>query len=335
MFEADDRTGDLSDLDEIPVFQRRFDRLADNVEKFVRGKSDVVRLALICLFAEGHLLLEDVPGLAKTSLARAIARSVTAKVGRIQFTPDLLPSDVTGFQRYTSSGDGPGSFQEGPVFANILIGDEINRASPKTQSALLEVMAEGQVTVGGATYRVPQPFLCIATQNPVEYQGTYPLPEAQLDRFMMRIGVGYPAASEEVSIVEGGLSRRTPEQLQSVMTINDMQEMIRTVGRVHVSNALQQYVVRLTRATRAQPDVIRLGVSPRGSIGLALCAQARAASLGRSYALPEDVKAMAVPVLNHRLILTPDAVVRGVEPAAVIRDLLSAVAQPASRDGWS
>jgi MoxR-like ATPase len=188
--------------------------------------------------------------------------------------------------------------------------------------------------VSGVSHRVPNPFVCIATQNPVEYQGTYPLPEAQLDRFTMRISIGYPPPAEEVAIVAGGLSRRTPEQLDSVMTVEDMREMIRTVRKVHVSTALQQYIVRLTRASRELPETVRLGVSPRGSIALALCAQARAASLGRSFALPEDVKAVAVPVLNHRLLLTPEAVVRDVTPDTIIHDLLSSVPTPSSRDGW-
>jgi MoxR-like ATPase len=309
------------------AFQRKFSKLAENVEGFIRGKPEVVRLALLCLFAEGHLLIEDVPGVAKTSLAKAVARSISgATAQRIQFTPDLLPSDVTGVQVFDQA-SGDFQFRKGPVFANFVVGDEINRASPKTQSALLEVMAERQVTTDGQTREVPRPFICIATQNPIEHQGTYPLPEAQLDRFMMRIRIGYPAERDEVAVVADGIARRRPEELEPVMAIHELAQMIGTVRDTHMAPALQEYVVKIAAATRALPE-LRLGVSPRGSIALAQCAQARAASHGRSFVTPDDVKAVATPVLAHRLLLTPEAAIANRAPDALIQRILSKVPVP-------
>ena len=303
-------------------FQDRFRVLADNIGKFIKGKPDAVTLALVCLFAEGHLLIEGVPGVAKTSLAKAIAQSIRgAEVKRIQFTPDLLPSDVAGVQIYRPD-DKAFEFVKGPVFANIVIADEINRASPKTQSALLEVMAERQVTVEGRTRPVPDPFLCIATQNPIEHHGTYALPEAQLDRFMMRISLGYPAEPEdEVEIVTGGIQRRTPKALPAVLKLEDLQDMIKIARHVHVSHKVQHYIVQIAKRTRERPDV-QLAVSPRGSIALATAAQAYAASRGQDFVIDDDVKAVAVPVLNHRLVLTPDARIRRVDPVAIIDELV-------------
>jgi MoxR-like ATPase len=312
-------------------FQRKFDQLCGNVERFILGKSDVVRLALICLLSEGHLLLEAVPGVAKTSLARAIAKSISGEVRRIQFTPDLLPSDITGTQIYDLERK-VFAFRAGPVFTNVLIGDEINRAAPRTQSALLEVMAERQVTMDGTTRPVPRPFLCIATQNPIEHQGTYPLPEAQLDRFMMRIDMGYPGLRDEVDIITGGLERRTPDDLTPVMTAEDLRRMIKIVEQIYVSPALRTYIATITQATRKTSDV-RLGASPRASIAVAVCAQARAASLGRTFATTDDVKAIAVPVLNHRLILTAEAAAEGVEAEPLLQEILSQAPVPHSQGG--
>ncbi|MFD9891348.1 AAA family ATPase [Amycolatopsis sp. NPDC059027] len=306
----------------------RFQELAENVERFVRGKPEVVRLALVCLLAQGHLLIEDVPGVAKTSLAKAIARSIGgATVKRIQFTPDLLPSDVTGVQVY-DQGRGRFEFRPGPVFAHVLLGDEINRAAPKTQSALLEVMAEGQVTVDGEARAVPDPFLCIATQNPIEHQGTYALPEAQLDRFLMRIAIGYPAdTTDEVTIIGDGVARRRPEELRPVLELDELRLMITAVRKTHLSAELQNYVAMITRATRTHPDV-RLGVSPRGSIALAVAAQAYAVSTGREFVTADDVKAVAVPVLGHRLLLTAEARIGRHRPESIIGEVLAEVPVP-------
>jgi MoxR-like ATPase len=282
----------------------------------------------VCLLAEGHLLIEDVPGVAKTSLAKAIARSIAgAEVRRIQFTPDLLPSDVTGVQVYDQA-RGNFEFRRGPVFANILLGDEINRASPKTQSALLEVMAERQVTVDGVPQPVPYPFFCIATQNPVEHQGTYALPEAQLDRFLMRIAIGYPdELDDEVEIVANGIARRRPEELKPVVELDRLRTMIDEVRELHVSRKLQAYVAAISRATRQHPDV-RLGVSPRGSIALATAAQAYAATRGQEFVTADDVKAVAVAVLSHRLLLTPEARFQKRTPEAIVAEVLAGAPVP-------
>jgi MoxR-like ATPase len=318
------------DVPNVTVLQQRFHELLGNIESIIHGKSEVVRLVLVCLLAQGHLLIEDVPGVAKTSLAKALARSIDgASVRRVQFTPDLLPSDVTGVQIYVQA-SGSFEFRQGPVFANILIGDEINRASPKTQSALLEVMAERQVTVDGDTFAVPEPFLCIATQNPIEHLGTYSLPEAQLDRFLMRIPIGYPEeVADEVTIVADGLARRRPEELSPVIELDDLKMIIRVVQELHVSEPLQRYIVTITRATRRHPDV-RLGISPRGSIALATAAQAYAVSMGREFVTADDVKAVAVPVLNHRLILTAEARIQSQTAEAVVQEIVANTAVPRS-----
>ncbi|WP_121394952.1 AAA family ATPase [Actinokineospora cianjurensis] len=314
-------------------FQRQFGELAANVESFVRGGTRAVRLTIVCLLAEGHVLLEGVPGVAKTSLAKAIARSVAgARVTRVQFTPDLLPSDVTGAEVYDQR-TGRFEFREGPVFANIVLGDEINRASPKTQSALLEVMAERQVTVAGEPREVPWPFLTIATQNPVEHQGTYQLPEAQLDRFMMRVRMGYPDPRSEREVVTNGVHRRVPEELAPVLQLSDLMGMIKTVGlEVHVSPELVDYVTTITEATRGHKDVV-LGASPRGGIALATAAQAYAAAEGRSYVLPEDVREVAVPVLAHRLMLTPEARVARRDPEEIVSAIVAGAPMPSGGRG--
>lgn len=283
-------------------FAAAFQRLSDNITRFIHGKDDVVRLALVCLFAEGHLLIEDVPGVAKTSLARAIANSVgAARLGRIQFTPDLLPSDVTGTSVFRQNVE-RFVFEPGPVFCHILLGDEINRASPRTQSALLEVMGERQVTVDGHSYGVDSPFMCIATQNPIEMQGTYPLPEAQIDRFMMMLRIGYPGRVDEEKVVAEGLQRHTPAALRPVLSLDEVRRMIDRVRTVAVAPPLHRYIVDIARASRQDPDV-DLGISPRGTVALALAAQAHAACTGRAYTTAQDVKDVAVPVLRHRLQL--------------------------------
>ncbi|MEV6525120.1 MoxR family ATPase [Longispora sp. NPDC051575] len=303
-----------------------FARLADNVGSVVLGKPEVVRLALTALFAEGHVLLEDVPGVGKTTLARAIAASVRGKWRRIQFTPDLLPSDVSGVTIFNQASR-EFEFHPGPVFANIVIADEINRASPKTQSALLEVMEERYVTVDGVRHPVPRPFLVVATQNPVEMDGTYRLPEAQLDRFLMKLSVGYPSEEVEMEVVRGGAAGRSPDYLQPVTDTDTVAQLARLAQRVYVAEALYAYSVQLASATRKHAQV-RVGVSPRGVIALVRAAQAFALSDGRAYLLPEDIKALVEAVFAHRLLLSPDAQLRGVTATAVLGEVIEAVPVP-------
>jgi MoxR-like ATPase len=304
-----------------------FDALVANVERVIQGKSEQVRLALLCLLAEGHLLIEDVPGVGKTSLAKAIARSIDGTWHRIQFTPDLLPSDVLGVSVWNRAA-AAFEFRPGGVFANVVLADEINRASPKTQSALLEAMEERQVTVDAHTYRLAPPFVVIATQNPIELEGTYPLPEAQLDRFLMRIPMGYPDRLSEVAILETqGADRHRADELDPVTTAEEVLAVAAAVTRVHVAPALGEYIVDLVAATRARSDLL-LGVSPRGALALQRAARALAASRGREYAAPDDVKWLAPAVLEHRLILNPDAELHGVTQADVVRDVLARVPVP-------
>jgi len=311
---------------DIAWFAESFSRLAANVCRVIRGKDDEVNLALLGLVSEGHLLLEDPPGLGKTTLARALAESISGEWQRIQFTPDLLPSDVTGVSVW-DPGDRRFDFRAGPVFTNIVVGDEINRASPKTQSALLEVMEERQVTVDGHPRPVPSPFVVVATQNPVEMGGgTYHLPEAQLDRFLLKMSLGYPDLTAEIDIV---LSRHGSAvvHLEPVLSLPDVQRMIQVSSSVRLDPQLVQYAVSLVHATRTSPDV-HLGASPRGSIGLLRAAQSLAAAEGRTYAIADDVKRLAVPVLAHRLLLSPDAQLRGITSERVITDLLATAAVP-------
>ncbi len=304
----------------------QFRALTENVERVIQGKRDAVHLALVCLFAGGHLLIEDVPGVGKTSLAKAIARSIGGSWHRVQFTPDLLPSDVTGvsvWNRVASEFE----FRPGGVFANIVLADEINRASPKTQSALLEAMEEGQVSVDGVTYPLAAPFMVIATQNPIELEGTYPLPEAQLDRFLMRIEMGYPSRAAEVAILESQTSHVAVDELEPVITADEVVATIAEIAKVHVAASLRSYIVDLADATRRHHD-LALGASPRGALALQRAAMALAASLGRDYVMPDDVKRVAPVVLEHRLLLTPDAELRGLTPADVLGDVLGSVAVP-------
>jgi MoxR-like ATPase len=312
--------------EEVHAFATVVARLAAGVESVVLGKPHVVRLALTALLAEGHVLIEDVPGVGKTTLARAIAASVRGAWRRIQFTPDLLPSDVTGVTIFNQGTRGF-EFHAGPVFANIVIADEINRASPKTQSALLEVMEERRVTVDGVAHAVPRPFLVVATQNPVEMDGTYRLPEAQLDRFLMKLSVGYPTEAVEVEVLRGAAAGRDPDALPAVADTARMAELVQLAHRVHIADPLLAYAVRLAAATRTHPQV-RVGVSPRGVIALTRAASAYALAEGRPYVVPEDLKSLVEPVFAHRLLLTPDAQVRGVAPTGVLAEVLQAVPVP-------
>ncbi|TDB83990.1 MoxR family ATPase [Actinomadura sp. KC216] len=307
-------------------FAQMFAALAGNVERVVRGKREKVELALICLLSEGHLLVEDVPGVGKTTLARAMSASVEAKWTRIQFTPDLLPSDITGVSIF-NQGTNAFEFHAGPIFANLAVADEINRGSPKTQSALLEVMEERRVTVEGTPHPVPRPFMVIATQNPVDMDGTYPLPEAQLDRFLMRISMGYPDHQAEVALLAGTPTGAMLDQMPPVMAREDLARMIDFAQRLHVAPPLYDYLVRVVAVTREHPD-LRLGASPRASIALLRAARVRAAAAGRSYIVPEDVKALAVPVIAHRLIVTPEAELRGRTGADIVAEALQNVPTP-------
>jgi MoxR-like ATPase len=307
-------------------FGALFDALLANVEHVIQGKREPVRLALVCLFAEGHLLIEDVPGVGKTSMAKALARSIDGTWSRIQFTPDLLPSDVTGVSVWNRVAN-EFEFRPGGVFADVVLADEINRASPKTQSALLEAMEERQVTVDTQTYGLPRPFMVIATQNPIELEGTYPLPEAQLDRFLMRIQMGYPSHDAERAILDTRGSHASVEELAPVTSAAEIVAAASAVADIHVADNLKAYIVDLVTATRQHRD-LALGVSPRGALALQRAARALAASIGREYVVPDDIKRLAVAVLEHRLLLAPDAQLRGAAPGDVVRELLGSVPVP-------
>lgn len=311
------------------AFQETFGRLVANVEQVLLGKTFVVRLGFVALFSEGHLLLEDFPGTGKTSLARAIGQSVSGTSNRIQFTPDLLPGDITGVSVYDQR-TGEFDFHTGPVFANIVLADEINRASPKTQAALLEVMEEGQVTVDGETHPVEAPFMVIATQNPIEQAGTYRLPEAQLDRFLLKASIGYPDHASTLRILEGAGVKAHDTTVPPIMTADAVLEMAQLARTVHVDPSVNDYVSRLVEATRGATEV-RLGVSVRGALALVRAAKTLAAASGRHYVVPDDVKSLAEPVLSHRLVLDPEAEFDGVTPSSVIAQLLLETAPPSDR----
>ena len=308
------------------TFAGIFDAVCSNIGRAVRGKDDVIRLTVTCLVAHGHLLLEDVPGVGKTTIAKALARSVHAGFGRVQFTPDLLPSDVLGSSVWNQN-DGSFEFRPGPIFANLLLGDEINRASPKTQSALLEAMAEEQVTVDGATYPLARPFMVIATQNPLEHQGTFPLPETQLDRFLMQLSVGYPSRDAELALLREEDHDGQLDQLGPVASAQDIVAMGRAAEQVHVSPALGAYVVDLADRSR-NSSLFTLGMSPRASLGLLRSARVWAAAEGRDFVTPDDLKRLAEPVLAHRMVLAPDAQLRGTSAADAVADLLRTTPVP-------
>lgn len=311
---------------DIELFGDYFDAIASNVERVIQGKREAIELLLLALVSEGHVLVEDVPGVGKTQLAKSLARSIEGAFHRIQFTPDLLPSDVTGISVWDRDRR-EFEFKPGPIFANIVVGDEINRASPKTQSALLEAMAERQVTSDGITRQLPLPFMVIATQNPLEHEGTYPLPEAQLDRFMMRVVIGYPSREKELEILDTHGVRSTFFDLEPVVTVDDVQTMVSIASQVAVSQSVKHYIVDLIEGTRLHPDVM-LGASPRSALFLQSLSRSMAASQGRDYVMPDDIKALAVPVMEHRLALRPEAQMRGETITAVIEDILARLRVP-------
>ena len=306
-------------------------RVLDEVERAVVGKRDALELVLLALLADGHVLLEDVPGLAKTLAARSFAQVLSVRFSRIQFTPDLMPADVTGSSIWNQR-DADFEFRPGPIFTNLLLADEINRAPPKTQAALLEAMQERQVTIDGETHRLGPPFLVIATQNPIEYEGTYPLPEAQLDRFLLRTAFGYPSREDEVEVLGRRLERQEDEvALEPVVDRETLLAMQRALEQVYVAESVRGYCVDLVAATRSSPSAA-VGASPRGTLALLTLARARAAVSGRDYVVPDDVKAVAVPALAHRLVLRPELWVQKVSAEDVVLDLLATVPTPRAED---
>jgi MoxR-like ATPase len=309
----------------------RSDRILGEVERAIVGKREALELVLLGFLADGHVLIEDFPGLAKTLTARSFAQVLDLDFARIQFTPDLMPSDVTGSSVYNQR-TGEFEFRPGPIFTNLLLGDEINRAPPKTQAALLEAMQERQVTIEGETNRLERPFLVIATQNPIEYEGTYPLPEAQLDRFLLRVRVGYPSRDDEWGFLERRLERATDDiQLEPVTDRRGLVEMQEALEQVHVSEAVGTYIVDVVAATRASQRV-QVGASPRGSLALVKLSRGKAALDGRDFVTPEDVKAVAGPALSHRLMLRPELWVQRVRPEDVVQEALETVPTPAAED---
>jgi MoxR-like ATPase len=302
------------------------ERMLANVERVIIGKRAVIERALVALLCEGHLLLEDVPGVGKTTLARALARSLGGEFRRIQFTPDLLPSDIGGIT-YFNQRLGEFQFRPGPVFANVVLADEINRATPRTQSALLEAMEERTVTVEGETMPLPRPFLVLATENPIELEGTFPLPEAQLDRFLLRLSIGYPGEEEEESLLVRFAGPHPLLDLEPVVAPADLARLTGAARQVHLGDDLRRYLTRLVRATRDH-DAVELGASPRGTLALGRASQALAALRGRDYVLPDDIKALAIPVLAHRLILSPEARLRGRTAAQLLEEIIAGVPVP-------
>ena len=312
------------DLDRIVAL-----KIIENVERVIVGKTAAVELGVVALMCQGHVLIEDVPGVGKTMLARSIARSTGCEFKRIQFTPDLLPTDVTGVSIYNQK-SGEFEFRKGPIISQIVLADEINRATPKTQSAMLEAMEERQVTVEGVTHKVPRPFMVIATQNPVEFEGTFPLPEAQLDRFLLMINLGYPDHDEEMSIIDGQQISHPIDSLQSVTGGEEVTRLQETVKQVYVDDLIKHYIVSLVESTRSHPD-ISLGGSPRASLALFRGAQAIALLRDRDFVLPDDVKELVVPVLSHRIIVSAAARMRGVEAKEVINGIVDEVPIPGAQ----
>ncbi len=315
--------------DDLAWFDDRFQTVTNNIERVIQGKKSTIELVVASLIAEGHVLIEDVPGVGKTLLAKSLARSIDCTFQRIQFTPDLLPSDVTGVSVWDRE-LGTFRFRPGPVFANVLLGDEINRASPKTQAALLEAMEERQVTVDAETRYLDPPFIVIATQNPIEHEGTYPLPEAQLDRFMMRVIMGYPDREKELEMLETHAAKSSFEDLKPVIHAEDVVRMSSIARDIHVADVLRGYLIDLAETTRNHPDLL-LGASPRATLYLQRAARTVAAADGRDYASPDDVKAILNPVLNHRLVIRPEAQMRGITANDVVEQIVATVPVPGTR----
>ncbi|HOU40637.1 MAG TPA: MoxR family ATPase [Promineifilum sp.] len=311
--------------------QATANRIVENVERVIVGKRQPVQLTVLGLLCQGHILIEDVPGVGKTVLAKSLAKSVGCKFQRIQFTPDMLPSDVTGVSVF-NQGTREFEFRPGPIHAQIVLVDEINRATPKTQSALLEAMEERQVTVDGRTYPLDVPFMVLATQNPIEYEGTFPLPEAQLDRFMLRIRLGYPGKEEEIEILDRQQHAHPINALQQVVDVDELLAAQQAVKDIYVDPLVKEYIVNLVRQTRDHPDVY-LGSSSRGALAIYRLGQARAALMGRDYVLPDDVKALAGPALGHRIIVGPAARIKDTEPEQIVQDLLDNMAVPGAHVG--
>ncbi len=302
------------------------ERVIENIEKVIVGKRETVELALTCLLCQGHLLIEDVPGIGKTVLARSLSRSLGCSFSRIQFTPDMLPSDVTGVSIFNQVSR-EFEFRPGPIMAQVVLSDEINRATPKTQAALLEAMEERQITVDGVTHNLPRPFMVLATQNPIEYEGTFPLPEAQLDRFLMRVRLGYPHLEDEVEILDRQQYRHPLEELGQMVSVEELSEMQEAVKGVYIAPSVKRYIVSLARQTREHPEVY-LGASPRGSLALYRTSQARAALNSRDYVLPDDVKALVVSTFAHRMILGPAARLRDLDADEIVMEILNSVPVP-------
>ncbi len=313
----------------VALVQALAQKISANVGRVILGKPREIQIALAALLCQGHLLIEDVPGVGKTMLARAFAKSLGCSFKRIQFTPDLLPSDVTGVSMFNQK-TREFEFRPGPILAQIVLTDEINRATPKTQSALLEAMEERQVTVDGVTYPVPHPFLVIATQNPIEYEGTFPLPEAQLDRFMLRAHLGYPANHDEMAMLDTQQHTHPIQALAQVATAAELTQAQSAIQDVYVDTLIKEYILALVTATRQHPDIY-LGASPRGSIALYKTAQARAAMEGRDYVIPDDIKLLVEPALAHRVIISPAARLKNVDARVVMQELIHSVAVPGSR----
>ncbi len=316
-------------MSEIALVHSFVQRVTDNVSRVILGKEQAIRRTLLALLCEGHLLIEDVPGLGKTMLARSIARSIGCTFNRIQFTPDMLPSDVTGVSVYNQKSQ-EFEFRPGPIFAQIVLADEINRATPKTQAALLESMEERQVTIDGVTYEMQRPFLVLATQNPIEYEGTFPLPEAQVDRFIMRIHLGYPDRGHEIAILDSQQDHHPIQDLKQVVTREELMQAQEAVKQVYVDDRIKEYIVSITQATRQHPDVY-LGASPRGSLALFKTARALAAAQNREFVLPDDIKELAAPTLAHRIIVSPSARIKNIGSEAILREIMESVPVPGAR----